>query len=347
MNDGKNGRMKDGMNNGATDVKGGRMGGSARDSFAFSRRHFFTVAAAGLALSQTLEAKKMINSRMHGVYVGIQTYSLRGLRWDAVIPAMKQVGIGEAEIFSTQVEPLAADVPDLAKWRASDAAITYFTDVRKKFNDAGIAIYGYNGRFGTFAGGRGRGGARGAGGPGAGAAGAGAPAAAPPAAPATPPPAPPPVTDAEIERQFEIAKALGAKTFNGGVQPAIADRVGKVAERYKMVVGITAQTPETLALSPYFKYDIDIGNYTAAGHDALQFVTDNYDKITDIHLKDCKLNGPSVPFGTGDSHMKEILQLMKKRKSQIRANIDCDYPGTGTSVEEVQKCFDYVKQCLA
>lgn len=319
------------------------------DSHVFSRRQFIGVAAAGLALSQTLEAK-MINSRIHGVYVGMQTFSLRQLRWEAVIPAMKQLRIGECEIFSTQVEPLAADVPDLAKWRASDAAITYFTDVRKKFNDAGIAIYGWNGRFGTFAG-RGRGGARGggaAGGPGApGGVGAGAAPAAPPAAPATPPPAPPPVTDEEIDRQFQIAKVLGAKTLNTGVQPALADRVGKAAEKYKMIVGITAQTPETLVVSPYFRYDIDIGNYTAAGHDALQFVTDNYDKITDIHLKDCKLNGPSVPFGTGDSHMKEILQLMKKRKSQIRANIDCDYPGTGTSVEEVQKCFDYVKQCLA
>src|ERR1700722_3877148 len=62
------------------------------DAFAFSRRHFIKVAAAGLALSQTLEAKKMINSRIHGVYVGLQTFSLRGLRYDAVIPAMKQVG---------------------------------------------------------------------------------------------------------------------------------------------------------------------------------------------------------------------------------------------------------------
>jgi len=350
MKDRIGGHMKDGTSGNMKDGKNDAINNGIHDTFAFSRRQFIGIAAAGLALSQTLEAK-MINSRIHGVYVGMQTFSLRGLRYDAVIPAMKQIGIGECELFSSQVEPLAADVPDLAKWRASDAALTYFADVRKKFNDAGISIYGYNGRFGTFAG---RGG-RGARGPGAGAVPGGAvsggttsgTAAAPPAAPATPPPAPPPVTDAEIERQFEIAKALGAKTFNGGVQAALADRVGKFAEKYKMIVGITAQTPEVLAMSPYFRYDIDIGNYTAAGHDSLQFVTDNYDKITDIHLKDCKLNGPSVPFGTGDSHMKEILQLMKKRKSQIRANIDCDYPGTGTSVEEVQKCFDYVKQCLA
>jgi hypothetical protein len=317
------------------------------DAFAFSRRHFFTVAAAGLALSQTLEAK-MINSRIHGVYVGMQTFSIRGLRYDTVIPAMKQLRIGECELVAGIIEPLPADVPDIAKWRAT-VSLDYFTDIRKKFNDAGIAIYGYNGRFGTFAGRGGRGARGPAGAPGAAGgppAGPGA-AAAPPAAPATPPPAPPPITDDEIDRQFQFAKALGAKTLNTGVQPAIADRVGKAAEKHKMIVGITSQVPETLAVSPYFRYDFDIGDYTRAGHDSLQFVTANLDKITDIHLKDCKLNGPSVPFGTGDSHMKEILQLVKKHKSQIRVNIDCDYPGTGTSVEEVQKCFDYVKQCLA
>lgn len=326
-------------------------------SYEFSRRHFIKVAAAGLALSQTLEAK-MINSRIHGVYVGIQTFSLRGLRYDAVIPALKQLGIGECELVAGQIEPLATDVPDLAKWRAT-VSLDYFTDMRKKFNQAGISIHGYNGRFGAAPPGRGGRGARGAGGPG-GPGGPGAPAAgagpvagaaqtppAPPAAPATPPPAPAPVTDEEIDRTFQIAKALGAKSINGQVQPAIADRVGKAAEKYNMIIGIYAQTPETLALSKNFRYDIDIGDYTRAGHDSLQFVTENLDKITDIHLKDCKLNGPSVPFGTGDSHMKEVLQLLKKHKSQIRANIDCDYPGTGTSIDEVKKCFDYVKACLA
>lgn len=337
-----------------------------KDAFAYSRRHFIKVAAAGLALSQALEAK-MINPRIHGVYVGMQTFSLRGLRYDQVIPAMKELGIGECELFATQIEPTAAEVPDLPKWRAS-VSLDFFTDVRKKFNDAGIAIYGYNGRFGAGGGrgGRGRGpgagpgGAPGAGGPGAGGGpGTGAPGG--PGAAASPAggpgatntmaplvaPAAPPVTDDEIDRQFQFAKALGAKTVNTGVQPALAERVGKFAEKYKMIVGITGQSPEVLAMSPYFRYDIDIGDYTRAGHDSLQFVTDNFDKITDIHLKDCKLNGPSVPFGTGDSHMKEILQLLKKRKSQIRANIDCDYPGTGTSVDEVKKCLDYIKACLA
>ncbi len=146
----------------------------------FSRRHFMKVAAAALVLSQTLEAK--IDSRVSGVYVGMQTYTLPGLRYDAVIPAMKQVGIGECELWSTQVEPTAADVPDLAKWRAT-VSLDYFTAVRKTFYQAGFEFYAYNPRFGA-AGGRGGRGARGAGAAaGQNANGAAAPPATPPAAP--------------------------------------------------------------------------------------------------------------------------------------------------------------------
>src|ERR1700679_1527601 len=201
----------------------------------FSRRHFIKVAATGLALSQALEAR--INSRIGGVYVGLQTYTLRGLRYDAVIPAMKQVGLGECELWSTQVEPTAAEVGDLAKWRAT-VSLDYFTDARKKFDRAGIRIYGYNPRFGA-AGGRGGRGARGAAGaagtPPAGAQnGAGAaPSATPPppaspanaqansqaSAPATPPPA---ISDDEIDGMFVISKTLGATTVNAAIQPAIA-----------------------------------------------------------------------------------------------------------------------------
>jgi hypothetical protein len=305
----------------------------------FSRRHFIKVAAAGLPLSQTLEAK--INSRINGVYVGMQTYTLRGLRYDAVIPAMRQVGIGECELWSTQVEPTAADVPDLAKWRAT-VSLDYFTAVRKKFNQAGIEIYAYNPRFGA-AGGRGGRGARGAGAA-AGQNGNGAAPATSPAVTATPPPA---ITDEEIDRLFVITKALGAKTVNSGIQPAIADRVAKGAAKHKMIVGITNIVPEVLAASPYFRYDIDTASYLRTGHDPLQFIKDNHDKLTDIHLNDTKATGPAVRLGEGDTHIKEILLFLKQKKSHVRANIDSNYSGSETSVEELKKEFDYVKACLA
>jgi len=260
---------------------------------------------------------------VHGVRIGFHTYSLRDLRYEAVVPAMRKVGLGECELWSMQVEPTRSEVVDIAKWR-STASMDFFTGVREKFNRAGIDIYAYNPTFG---------------GPDRRSGGAAGP---PPSAP------PAPITDEEIDRTFQMAKALGAKTINSRVPPELARRIAPFAGKHKMVIGIFSLSADAdlLAMSKYFRYDLDIGDYTHLGHDALKFVQDNHDQLTDIHLKDCKFKGASVPFGQGDTPMKEILQFLKQKRSQIRAHIDCDYPGTGTSVEEVQKCYDYVKGCF-
>jgi sugar phosphate isomerase/epimerase len=305
---------------------------------AVSRRQFVQLAAAGLA-SAALASK--IHSVVDGLHIGIQTFSFRGLRYPDVVSAVRQVGIGECELFSVQVEPTAADAPDIMKWRDT-VPLDYFKDIRKKFNQAGIDVFTYNPRFGAGGGGRGRGGPNAA--PANGPAGA-----APPAAPQAPPT--PQITDAQIDRIFEFTKALGAKNISSGLSVDMAKRLAPFAEKYKTTVAVSSTNPDILAqippISPYFKLDVDIGDFTRAGHDSLEFVKENYQHILDIHLKDCKFKGASVPFGTGDSHMKEVLEFLRDQKSQVRAMIDCDYPGTGTSVDEVKKCYDYVKSCLA
>jgi sugar phosphate isomerase/epimerase len=312
-----------------------------------SRRQFVQFGLAGMA-SAALAAK--LHSVVDGLHIGIQTFSLRGMRYPDIVSAIQEVGIAECELFSVQVEPTAADAPDIMKWRDT-VSLDYFKDVRKKFNQAGITIYTYNPRFGAGGGrgsrGRGPNAGAAAGGPG------GAPAAVP-QSPATPPAAPPPappVTDAQIDRIFEFTKALGAKSLSTQMTADMAKRVAPFGEKHKIIVAVASSNPGVLtqipSISPWLRIDLDIGDFTRAGHDSLQFVKDNYEHLLDIHLKDCKFQGASVPFGTGDSHMKEVLQFLRDKKSQARANIDCDYPGTGTSVEEVKKCYDYVKSCLA
>lgn len=314
-------------------------------SSALSRRQFVQFGLAGVA-SAALAAK--LHSIVDGLHIGIQTFSLRGLRYPDIVSAIQEVGIAECELFSVQVEPTAADAPDIMKWRDT-VSLDYFKDIRKKFNQAGITIYTYNPRFGA-GGGRG---ARGRG-PNGGPTGASAAPGAPPQAPATPPAAPPPappITDAQIDRIFEFTKALGAKSLSSQMTPDMAKRLVPFAEKHKIIVAAASSNPDVLtqipSISPWLRMDLDIGDFTRAGHDALQFVKDNYQHLLDVHLKDCKFQGASVPFGTGDSHMKEVLQFLRDKKSQARANIDCDYPGTGTSVDEVKKCYDYVKSCLA
>jgi sugar phosphate isomerase/epimerase len=314
-----------------------------------SRRQFVQVGLAALA-SAALASK--IHSVVDGLHIGIQTFSFRGLRYPDLVAAIQQVGVGECELFSMQVEPTAAEQPDIMKWRDT-VSLDYFKDIRKKFNQAGIDIYTYNPRFGA-GGGRGRGGPARAPGSAPAAAGPGSA----PGASATPPSAPPAVappapqiSDAQIDRIFQFTKALGAKSISSGMTIDMAKRIAPFAERHKIVLAVSSTNPDILTqiptISSYLRMDLDIGDFTRAGHDSLQFVKDNYQHLLDIHLKDCKFKGASVPFGTGDSHMKEVLQFLRDKKSQARANIDCDYPGTGTSVEEVKKCYAYVKSCLA
>lgn len=305
----------------------------------FTRRDFLKVAAAGVVATTAASAK--IATRIHGVHVGMQTFTLRGLSLDQVIAAMKQVGIGECELWSSHVEPKAAEVPDVAKWRAT-VSLDYFANIRKKFAAAGIEIYSYNPRFGGAAGRGARGGS---------AVPNGGTSTTPP--PAAPPPAtadaPRPVlmTDEEIERLFLMTKALGAKTINSRISADLASRVAQAAERHKMIVGITTDDPDILKTSPFYRYDVDTASYLRMGHDPLQFVQDNHDKITDVHLNDTKATGPSVPLGEGDAKIKEILLFLKQKKSPIRALIDSNYPGSETSTDELKKCFDYINRVLA
>ena len=280
----------------------------------YSRRQFIqTTTVASLAMPLLAETKLV--TQLGGVKIGLQTYSLRGLRYEALIPAMQQIGIGSCEIWSAQVEPAPEDVPDMNQWRAT-VSLDYFKNARRQFNQAGIEISAYNFNLGSR-------GPRGT------------------------VPLPQPPSEAQLDRIFEMAKALGATSLNASVPAPIAPIMASLADKHRLIVGNYSQDAEALKLSKYFRYDFDIGDYTKAGHDSLQFVKDNYQQMSDIHLKDCILNGASVPFGQGDSHMKEILQFLKEKKADVRANIDCDYPGTGTSIDEVKKCLEYVRTILA
>ena len=54
-----------------------------------------------------------------------------------------------------------------------------------------------------------------------------------------------------------------------------------------------------------------------------------HDRIASLHLKDRKGpggGGPNMPWGQGETPLKEILQLMKKNKYKFPASIEFEYP---------------------
>ena len=136
------------------------------------------------------------------------------------------------------------------------------------------------------------------------------------------------MSDGEIDRGFEIAKALGAEIITASATLTIAKRVAPFADKHRMVVAMHNHSrtdapdefakPESFAtamqLSKYYKVNLDIGHFTAANYDAVAYIREHHADITNLHLKDRKKNqGDNVPWGQGDTPIREVLQLLKKR----------------------------------
>lgn len=299
-----------------------------------------------------------INSKIHGVQIGAITYSFNRIASpdpEAIIKAYVEIGLGEAELMSNHCEALAgapampmfgrpggggggkgggrpqltpeqeaerqAAQEKLVQWRASANAGTW-KGVTKKFNDAGIDVallcYNMQDR----------------------------------------------MKDEDIEYGFSMAEGLGVKGITTSTTLTMAKRIAPIADKHKLLVGYhghdatndpnqTATLESYDTLMGYGKYNgvnLDIGHFTAAGYDAVAFIKRHHDKITNLHLKDRKKDhGPNVAvWGTGDTPMKDVLQLMKKEKYSFPANLEIEYPIPADSdiVAEAKKCFAYVKSCL-
>ncbi len=60
-----------------------------------------------------------------------------------------------------------------------------------------------------------------------------------------------------------------------------------------------------------------------------------------IHIRDCKRNnGPSRPFGQGDTPIKEVLRLIRDNQYPIRCYLEDQYGSFRFSVEEVKRCLE-------
>ena len=173
------------------------------------------------------------------------------------------------------------------------------------------------------------------------------------------------ITDEEIDYAFNVAKALGAKAISSTTQVSVSKRVAPFADKHKIMIGFHGHdatddpnefaTPESFATAmSYSKYhgiNLDIGHFTAGNYDAVPYIKEHHDRITNLHVKDRrKDHGPNVAeWGTGDTPIKAVMQLLKKEKYPFPANLELEYPvpADSTIVAEAKKCLAYVKSCLA
>lgn len=307
----------------------------------YSRRDFGKIALAGLPLSMAL-AK--INSEINGVRIGAQSYSFRDRSLDEAIEAMAEIGIGECELYSGHVEPRVqrprpqGGAPKKAERKGPPRGGPEAEARRQKLREWRLSVplsefEATRKKFDdagitlsafnvSFR---------------------------------------DDFTDAEIDRGFEMAKALGVKLITASSTVTAAKRVAPFADKHKIIVAMHGHsnlvdpnefaTPESFAkanaMSKYFGINLDIGHFFAAGFDPVSYIEQHHDRIHLLHIKDRKKDdGPNVVWGEGDTPIKEVLQLLKTKKYPIPANIEYEYRGEDT-VAEVRKCFEYCKQVLA
>jgi sugar phosphate isomerase/epimerase len=322
----------------------------------FTRRDIGKLALATLAAPIVLPsralAQQLGNARVHGVLVGSQTYSFRAMQADpkTIIEAFKTIGIYSAELMSNHAEGLAGipAVPNFgraggaggrgnpltpeqqaevkaaqeaqARWRQSTSPATWAA-VRKMWNDAGVEV-----RYLTFnMGGN--------------------------------------VTDEMIEYGMQMAKGLGVRAITTSTTVSMASRIAPLAEKHNVIVAVHGhadiKNPEQISTEETFLKcfaaskniwaNLDIGHYTAAGLNPVDFLKKHHGRITNLHVKDRKnlANGQAnVPFGQGDTPIKEVLQLLKANKWDIAANVEFEYM-PNEPMTEMPKCLEYIRQALA
>ena len=317
---------------------------------------------AGVFFSKDILALANTDSKFGGVQIGTITYSFRSLPTDVdkIIAYCKQAGVSALELMGDTAEAYAGSpvaniqpmrmmgpppgaapgqrpqmtdeqrkamaerVQKGREWRET-VSMDKFVELRKKFKDAGITIYAYK----PNALGENN-------------------------------------SDGEIEYAMKAAKALGATsvTVELPTKPEQSKRLGDIAAKHKVYVGYHAHLQATdtawdvaLAQSPYNSLNLDCGHYIAAGgnntkESLLKLIEAKHDRITSMHLKDrtTKEKGQkNLVWGTGDTPIIEVLQLMKKNKYKFPATIELEYevPADSDAVKEVAKCVEYAKKALS
>jgi sugar phosphate isomerase/epimerase len=314
----------------------------------YSRREFGRLALVGLPMTVALaQGSAKINSKVNGVRIGVQSYSFRTLSLDDAIKAMAQIGIGECELFSGHVEPrpvaggpgprppqAGAEMTPEMREAMREARRKQQEETRKwrlsvsldHFKDVRKKFDAAGIRLQAYN-----------------------------------------LsfndnfTDEEIDRGFQMAKALGVNVITASSTLSSAKRVAPFADKYKITVAMHGHSnltdpnqfakPESfssaLGMSKYFAVNLDVGHFFAAGFDPVAYLEANHARITNLHLKDRKKdNGANTPWGEGDTPIKQVLQLLKQKKYDIPANIEYEYQGAD-AVVEVGKCFQYIKDSLA
>jgi sugar phosphate isomerase/epimerase len=317
-----------------------------------------TVPAAYVLRDLPLLGQSKPNSKVRGVQIGMNVpynFGGRSAPIDEIIQKCVQLGVSGVELRTQPVEAdmglpdsvvtAAASAPggrnakpqtpeqdaarktaveELRKWRLS-TSMDKAKAVKKKFDDAGITIeiVKVDNIFN--------------------------------------------MTDDVVDYEFTLAKTLGARAISTEIThidpkapppgPLPERRIGTFADKHKLMVGYHGHAEtgpkewkEVFSYARHNGANLDIGHFIVGNKTSpVPFLQEQHERITHIHVKDRTFDGRNVPFGTGDTPIKEVLQLIRDNKWPIQATIEYEYPVPEGSdrMAELKKCVDYCRNVLA
>ncbi|HKU17222.1 MAG TPA: TIM barrel protein [Steroidobacteraceae bacterium] len=170
--------------------------------------------------------------------------------------------------------------------------------------------------------------------------------------------------DDEIDAMFRQMQALGLRVFQTGqTRVPMGRRLAAPAQKY----GITpafhphaeVQEPDEVAspqsltglleYSPAFRVCLDIGHFVAGNNDPVAFLRKHHERITHLHVKDRKRDkGAHMPWGQGDTPIKECLQLIRDNGWPIIALEEREYDdGVRTPYEQTRADIQAMRDMLS
>ena len=161
----------------------------------------------------------------------------------------------------------------------------------------------------------------------------------------------------ELDYAFILAKTLGAHAISGELNVPAAKRLGQAADKHQLLVGQHAHLAgspaiyeEVMSYGKFAGANLDIGHWIAGNYGSpIPFMKKHHERITHVHVKDRKKDrGPNVPFGEGDTPIKEVLQEIRDNHWPIPAIIEYEIPGNPGADRGplIKHCMDYCRDCL-
>jgi sugar phosphate isomerase/epimerase len=177
------------------------------------------------------------------------------------------------------------------------------------------------------------------------------------------------MSDEEYAYIWNVGETLGANhiTMELPTDDKLLQRVADYAAKRKLRIafhthgqGGASGFDKVLGAYNYTALNFDVGHYYGVnGESPVPLVEKYHDRIASLHLKDRKGpgspdpsgrgGGPNMPWGQGETPLKDVLLLMKKNKYKFPASIEFEYqtPEGSDAITEIKKCVQYCKAALA